>query len=390
MPQRGPNLDESAPPPYIVATAMATPLEVLESANIPCYLHSFSALDRYFRIREPGPIHVLARSSLVDVARLFDEVSYAGSPAADVSVTASGTRYLVKCVDEEDRDPRGTFTVLDLLYDAGRDVFLDPRAVYPDLRKPGLIPADPPAPDYLASVMDAATIVSRYHYEATEEVENEDEDRFFPPLAATVQRELLTSILSSRRPDKGLRILAASGFLDAYWPELAVLSAVDHTKDHHPEGDVWEHTLQTFAHRKTVELSLSLGLLFHDVGKAVAPASGERRFDAHAEHSARIASRFLRRLEYPEAVVEHVCFVVRYHMMPAALRRLPDYRTAPLMRSPYFPNLLELYYADLSSSFLSPEGYYDACRIYRRFLRRISPTRPLADHEPSRKRSHFR
>ena len=367
---------------------MATPLEVLGNANIPCYLHSFSALDRYFRIREPGPIHVLARSSLVDVARLFDELSYAGSATADAALTDEGTRYLLKCVDEDDRDPRGSFTVLDLLYDAGRDVFLDPRDVYPDLRKSGLTKGPTPGPEYVASVMDAALIVSRYHYETADGLDVEE--KHFPPLSPAVQRELLSSILCSRRPEKGLRVLEASGFLQAYWPELAVLSQVFHTKDYHPEGDVWEHTLQTFAHRKTVELPLSLGLLFHDAGKAVAPASGEKRFDAHAEHGAHIVTRFLRRLEYPEAVTENVCFVVRYHMMPAALRRLPDFRTAPLMRSPYFPNLLELYYADLSSSFRSPEGYYDACRLYRHFLKKTSPTRPAPEHAPNRRRSHFR
>jgi poly(A) polymerase len=364
---------------------MTTPLEVLSGAHIPCYLHSFSALDRYFRIREPGPIHVLARSSLVDVARLFDELSYSASATMDASVTADGTRYLLKCVDEDDRDPRGTFTVLDLLYDAGRDVFLDPRAVYPDLRKPSLTRSL--GPEYVSGVMDAALIVSRY-YETIAELDTQEPH--FPPLSAAVQQELLSAILSSRRPDKGLRILAASGFLEAYWPEIAVLSEVHHTKDYHPEGDVWEHTLETFAHQKTVGLPLALGLLLHDAGKAVAPASGERRFDAHAEHGARIATRFLRRLEYPDAVIEQVCFVVRYHMLPAALRRLPEFRTAPLMRSPYFPSLLELYYADLSSSFRSPEGYYDACRIYRRFLRKSSPTKPLPEYAPGRKRSHFR
>src|SRR4030042_5534090 len=145
---------------------MATPLQVLESARIPCFLHSFSALDRYFRIREPGPVHVLARSTLVDVARLFDEVSYPGAGHADATVTAEGTRYLLKCVDEDERDPRGSFTVLDLLYDAGRDVFLDPRDVYPDLRQPGLTRKPISGPEYIGRVMDAALIVSRYHYEA--------------------------------------------------------------------------------------------------------------------------------------------------------------------------------------------------------------------------------
>jgi poly(A) polymerase len=370
---------------------MVTPLEVLENAHIPCYLHSYSALDRYFRIREPGPVHVLARSSLVEVARHFEALDW-GEGFADATVTVGDRRYHLRCVDEEDREPRGSYTVLDLQYDAGRDVFLDPRDVYPDLRKPGLRPSPERTPEHVSRVMDAALIVSRYHYvETPEEIPS---DGHFPPLTPALQRELLVSVLSSRRPDKGLRVLASSGFLEAYWPELAVLASVPHTKDHHPEGDVWEHTLQTFVHRKTVEVPLSLGLLFHDVGKAVAQASGQRAFDAHAEHGARIVARFLRRLEMSPAVLEHVCFLVRYHMMPPALPRLPEYRTAPLMRSPHFPDLLELYYADLSSSYRSPEGYYNACRLYRTFMRKqrapVAATRAGGRPGVSRKRSHFR
>lgn len=370
---------------------MSTPLEALGQAKIPCYLHSYSALDRYFRVREPGPIHVLTRSTLVDLARLFDDITYTGNGLADAALTHGESRYLFRCVDEDEHDPRGSYTVLDLLYDTGRDVFLDPRAVYPDLRKPGLTPSPIRTPEYVTAIMDAALIVSRYHY--VNDVVESSAEPSFPSLPAAVQRDLLVSILSSRRPDKGLRLLAATGFLAAYWPELDVLAQVAHTKDHHPEGDVWEHTLQTFAHRKTIEVPLALGLLFHDVGKAVAPATRQRAFDAHAEHGARIATKFLRRLEMSDTTVDAVDFLVRYHMMPPALPRMPEYRVAPLMESPHFPDLLELYYADLSSSYRSPEGYYNACRLYKGYLKKRGTRHPeTASSQPprQRKRSHFR
>jgi poly(A) polymerase len=37
------------------------------------------------------------------------------------------------------------------------------------------------------------------------------------------------------------------------------------------------------------------------------------------------------------------------------------------MDSPLFPQLLELYRADLSASYWSPEGYYQACQVYRNY-----------------------
>ena len=77
----------------------------------------------------------------------------------------------------------------------------------------------------------------------------------------------------------------------------------------------------------------------------------------------------MRRLGYEESLVAEVCYLIRYHMMPAALARLPLYRTERLMGSPLFPDLLELYRADLVSTFRKPTGYYEACRIYKRFLK---------------------
>jgi poly(A) polymerase len=57
-------------------------------------------------------------------------------------------------------------------------------------------------------------------------------------------------------------------------------------------------------------------------------------------------------------------------MMPGALDRLPDNRREPLMASADFPQLLELYRCDLSSTYRGPEGYYGACRVYRRYLKK--------------------
>ena len=159
--------------------------------------------------------------------------------------------------------------------------------------------------------------------------------------------------------------LKASGFIDAYWPELAALEGVDQAKEFHPEGDVWNHTMETFRHRKLPDLRLSLGLLLHDAGKPRANSSGGRRFDRHAELGSEVARRFLSRLGFPRAFSADVAYLVRYHMLPAALPRLPLERGIEGVDEPLFPLLLELYRCDELSSFKGPEGYYDACAAYR-------------------------
>jgi poly(A) polymerase len=140
-------------------------------------------------------------------------------------------------------------------------------------------------------------------------------------------------------------------------------------KDFHPEGDGWEHTLETFKHRKQADPVLSLALLLHDVGKPDAPGTQERPYDRHAELGAELAAGFLRRLGFAQGLIQEVGFLIRYHMLPGALKSLPLFRSEKIMDSPLFPRLLELYRADLSASYGSPESYYEACQVYRTYLK---------------------
>jgi poly(A) polymerase len=190
------------------------------------------------------------------------------------------------------------------------------------------------------------------------------------------QRLLLTALLVSSRPDRGLELLQAAGFIRELWPELALLDNVDHSKEFHPEGNVCTHTLVTFRYRKPMghnqgayDFRLSLGLLLHDAGKPLAARSGGNRFDGHAELGARVARKFLERLGYDPSLIGDIHYLVRNHMLPAALPRLPLTRTQEILESPLFPTLLELYRCDESSSFRGPEGYYESSAAYQTYLR---------------------
>jgi poly(A) polymerase len=188
------------------------------------------------------------------------------------------------------------------------------------------------------------------------------------------QKALLVSLLSSARPDRGLEFLKRCGLVGELWPELALLDEVDHSKEFHPEGNVWKHTLETFRYRKPLaggvyDLRLSLGLLLHDAGKPISESSGSRRFDGHAELGAAAAGRFLKRLGFEPQLIEDVFYLVKNHMLPAALPRLPLVRTGEIMASPLFPTLMELYRCDEASSFKGLDGYYESSAAYQAYLR---------------------
>jgi poly(A) polymerase len=346
-------------------------LKVLSESGIPAYESSFTALDAYLCVK-PAPVRfAIASCALQDLAKAFDELDYPGTYYADAALDLkidsdtgmqSSCALYLRCADSPKAAESAVFAQLDLLRDPSRDVFMDPKDVYPSLReKVAAMRSAPPE----QQLFEAAVLVSRYSYELAPEA--------LPPLprdfGVEAQRDLLSLMLTGPSPERGLELLRKVGFVDAYWPELASLVGTDQSKEYHPEGDAWAHTLETFRHRKLPALGLSLALLLHDVGKPRAAESEGRKFDRHAEIGRSVAERFLTQLGFPRPLINDVSFLVRYHMLPAALPRLPANRLEGVIDDPRFPVLLELYKCDELSTFRGPDGYYEACATYKAWLR---------------------
>lgn len=358
---------------------MHASLDTLRGAGIQARYTRFSALDRYFRTETSPVLSLNVSCGLIDLAKLFPGLRYPGIEGIDAALAcgdAGGeeTQIYFTCVEGAPAEglpsaEEQPFEVLQLLYDPFRDSFYDPRGIYPLLRRGIVQPRGTPEPESVYSpTADAAVLVSRYGYRLAGETpfSPQQAQTFFSPES---QKTLLSCILSGRDARGGLRLLESSGFIDALWPELAGLRGVAHSKEYHPEGGVWDHTLETFQYRKNTDLRLALALLLHDAGKPYAEASGRRRFDRHAEIGCHIAEKFLRRLGFQDDLAKDVCFLVRNHMLPGLIKTLPTYRTESIMASPLFPLLLEVYRCDLSSTFRGPDGYYEACKVYRAFLK---------------------
>ncbi len=324
-------------------------------------LCSFSALDEYFGVA-PAPLRFQKfDGDLVGLARAVEGLEFPGLPYADAVLDPrdDSVRVRYRCSDGG-VGCAYTQTALSRLPDKNA---YDARAgVYASLREVAPVPGRAP-PELV--LFEAATLASRYSYAPRAS----DIPEAPLGLDPRYQRDLLDLVITGNRPDKGFELLLRSGFLDDYWPEVAELSGVSQSKDFHPEGDAWRHTMETFSHRTTPDLILSLGLLLHDTGKPDAVSAGGRRFDRHSELGERSARALLRRLGYPRQLVESVAFLVRYHMLPAALPRLPPSSISRILDDPLFPLLLELYRCDELSTFRGPDGYYAACAAYKAYLK---------------------
>jgi len=393
-----------------------TVLETIYTAGFSSYFHGLGAIDSWLGFETETFVHILTDAGTADLARLFEDLRYPGIDLADAALDGYGDKnetWYFRCADSFN-DNRPSFNLLEFYRDCKTRVFYDPRGIYPllagirdSIRKPQKINIETEINplelfrqginlsfDRTRSSMDAALILAKYFSPdlGAEKYIDEIAKLFInlresSPVKQEEQRIFLCSLLTSANPGLGFELLKKSGFIAEYWPELAILEQADHSKEFHPEGNAWEHTMETFRHRKTAfhrkasfhkkistnrktcDIRLSLGLLLHDAGKPIAVSDGRRRFDGHAELGEIQARRLLERLGFDAAIIRDVCFLVRNHMLPAALPRLPLYRTEEIMASPLFPLLLELYRCDESSSFKGLDGYYESSAAYQSFLR---------------------
>ncbi|QQR48885.1 HD domain-containing protein [bacterium] len=146
--------------------------------------------------------------------------------------------------------------------------------------------------------------------------------------------EIKKLMLKSERPSRGFRWLAQIGRLKELFPELYVLIGVKQRSDYHPEGDVFEHTMQAIDaaaeltdYQETELLSaqeeklmIMFAALCHDLGK---PTTTDANLSCHghAEKGESIAHSLLKRLTDNVALIKVVCKLVRNHMRPFMLVR---------------------------------------------------------------------
>lgn len=329
-----------------------------------------------FLERDPGPVRTVELpGDAVSWAQTFDGLTFPGLAAWDAAVESDGGLTLLRAPAEQPGDS----PLLSIRWTAARRHLYDPLGLYTSLRAARAASplGDPIHDDSLPTLAadEAAVLAARTGIVPTR-ISPWVPDAAEPALAA---RLVLMRVVSGRWAHLGLDILETHGWIDEILPELALMKGTEQAKELHPEGNVWQHTLETLRYRKRPELVLGLALIFHDAGKPVAVPRNGRRFDRHAELGSEIAGKALRRLGFDQATVRSVQWLVGRHMMPAALDRLPPHRRDPLMAEPLFPDLLEVYRCDLSSSFRGPEDYYRACRVYRRFAKRAGVPRAVID-----------
>ncbi len=123
----------------------------------------------------------------------------------------------------------------------------------------------------------------------------------------------LDKLLRGAEPERGLHLLAESGLLDLWLPELRPMFGC--AQNRHHRHDVWLHTLEV-VRLVPAESGLRWAALLHDAGKpgtrSIGP-DGELHFYGHEERSLEMAEWILERLKASHALRKEVAALIRHH-----------------------------------------------------------------------------
>lgn len=160
-------------------------------------------------------------------------------------------------------------------------------------------------------------------------------------------------VLPARR--RGLELLVDSGLIQHFMPEVLPLIGCEQPPEWHPEGDVYIHTrIMLDMLEPDAPLELCLAVLLHDIAKPPTRTYDKEaqriRFNGHDSLGATMAEEILRRLKYPNHVIEDVAFMVSRHMQFMNVQQMKVSKLKRFMSAPTFPQELELHRVDCASS----------------------------------------
>ncbi|MCD7717689.1 MAG: HD domain-containing protein [Lachnospiraceae bacterium] len=189
-------------------------------------------------------------------------------------------------------------------------------------------------------------------------------------------QSLHNALLGLNEPSQWFDSLLEIGGLSEIFPEVAVLANVSQDSKHHPEGNVYIHTMMVVDYAALIRdqavrpFPFMLSALCHDLGKAVttqADTDGRIHAYGHEEAGITISDSMLRRIGVDDDTVSYVKNMVRLHMQPNKKYRDGSKikSTNKMFNEAICPeDLLLLSEADHFGR-LKPSSY-DECRIWLR------------------------
>ncbi|WKZ18465.1 MAG: CCA tRNA nucleotidyltransferase [Candidatus Jettenia sp. CY-1] len=336
-----------------------------------------------------------------DVIRIFQKTIPVGIQFGVVIVVKEGHNFEVATFRAEDsysdgRHPdrisfstpendvkRRDFTINGLLYDPVKDEILDYIGGRKDIEA-GIVrtignPIERFTEDKLRMIR-AARFACRFHFSI-----HKDTQQAIMQLAPQIHmvsaeriREELEKIIIGPNPHIGIKLLEELHLLQEILPEVSNTRGVQQPENFHPEGDVFIHTLLALSKMENPSWTLAMGVLLHDIGKAVTFTVTDRiRFNLHEKVGADMATKICDRLKTSTDDKERIRWLVLKHLCFKDAQKMRLNKLKRLFAEEGYPELAELCRADAlaSSGDLSD---YDYCQeMFQKLSREEVKPEPL-------------
>lgn len=171
--------------------------------------------------------------------------------------------------------------------------------------------------------------------------------------AERIRDELIKIFMHPNRV-RGFDLLVDSGLMAQVLPEILVLKGVEQPPQWHPEGDVFIHTrLMLSLLPAVVSEPLVLSVLLHDIAKPATytvDETGRIRFNGHDKLGAEMTGEILRRLKFPNDVIEPTQVAVEHHMVFKDVKKMKKSTLKRMMARPTWSDELALHRVDCLGS----------------------------------------
>lgn len=169
-----------------------------------------------------------------------------------------------------------------------------------------------------------------------------------------IREEFVKTMLHPNRV-RGFDLLVNSGLMEQFLPEILVLQGCEQPPQFHPEGDVFIHTrLMLSLLPAEVSLPLVMSVLLHDISKPATQTrdadTGRIRFNGHDKLGAEKTGEIMRRMKFPNDVIEPTVVAVENHMVFKDVKKMRTAKLRRFMARPSFDDELALHRVDCLGS----------------------------------------
>ena len=175
-------------------------------------------------------------------------------------------------------------------------------------------------------VLRAAQFASRFGFKISPETKGIMRDMDLSTLSSErVYGEMKKALMKSDKPSIFFETLREVNQLDTWFPELKSMIGCEQNPKWHPEGDVWNHTMNTIdcavKFRDKVEHPeyYMVSALCHDMGKPISMSrdgKGNIHTYNHDEMGIPIVTNFLERINSDKSLSKYAINMVENHMKP--------------------------------------------------------------------------